>query len=256
MSDPTNTELDAVEVRRLARLRSLGRYVSGIVHDLNNSLGGIVAYVDEQRYGDAKGSGPASASPEDIARLDEALERSMGLLRTVARYAMKPGSRTQKIQLSALLADLQNLVRSSWRRRGIELAVDLQEDATVRALMPESVAFLLQIAELVAESKTVDQPLDLVATIATCEQEGRSWGVIEFSTDGDPGVDVEFAKFVDGGGLGVPASQPDPSTDSASFDSGLADAVIEQVMSGAAVRVAREGQRRRLALLLPLARGA
>ncbi len=143
------------QLRRAQKLESLGLLAGGVAHDFNNLLTGIMgnaSLVMETAYLDASVRGML----QDIIR---ASERAADLTRQLLAYAGKGKFVVERVDASAVVRDISELIRSSVPRT-VDLSLDLHPD------LPPLEGDPTQIQQLVMN-------LILNAVEATGERPGR-----------------------------------------------------------------------------------
>lgn len=109
----------AEQLRQTHKLEALGQIASGIVHDINNVLTGIISYIDL-----------AKNSEGEVAKkyLDEALKatyRATELTKNVLRHSRRTPLSIQPINVNVLLEEVYHLIRSILDKRiGLELITE------------------------------------------------------------------------------------------------------------------------------------
>jgi signal transduction histidine kinase len=143
------------QLRRAQKLESLGLLAGGVAHDFNNLLTGIMgnaSLVMETAYLDSGVRGML----QDIIR---ASERAADLTRQLLAYAGKGRFVVQRVDASAVVRDISDLIRSSVPRT-VDLSLELHPD------LPPLEGDPTQIQQLVMN-------LILNAVEATGERPGR-----------------------------------------------------------------------------------
>ena len=143
------------QLRRAQKMESLGLLAGGVAHDFNNLLTGIMgnaSLVMETAYLDSGVRGML----QDIIR---ASERAADLTRQLLAYAGKGRFVVQRVDASAVVRDISELIRSSVPRT-VDLSLDLQPG------LPQLECDPTQIQQLVMN-------LILNAVEATGERPGR-----------------------------------------------------------------------------------
>ena len=102
----------AERVRQAQKLESLGVLAGGVSHDFNNILTVI-------SNGVALAKREAGLGAATVAHLDSiavAAERAADLCRQMLAYAGKARLERETVQLSALVAEMSNMLEASWRK--------------------------------------------------------------------------------------------------------------------------------------------
>lgn len=140
------------ELERSRRLESLGVLAGGIAHDLNNILGPVVAYPDLFR----EELPPESPLLADVAEIDEAVHRALGVIGDLLTLARVRGGRLTRVEVGTCL---RRFVRSDgWtdftaREPEVELSVEIDADgAWVEATAGHLTRTLLTLARHAARA--------------------------------------------------------------------------------------------------------
>jgi two-component system, cell cycle sensor histidine kinase and response regulator CckA len=157
-------------LRVAQKLESLGLLAGGVAHDFNNLLTGILGNASlalDLTPPDA----PATEMLRDIMR---ASERAADLTRQLLAYAGKGNFVIEPVNISTLVREISDLVRSS-APRNVALELELQSD------IPSIEADATQMQQLVMN-------LILNAAEATSERSGevRVWTGVRIIAPGDP----------------------------------------------------------------------
>ncbi len=113
---------------REERLTTIGRLLSGVVHDLRTPLSVISGYVQLMSHTDDRGA------REEYAELaHKQFEHIMAMQRDVLEFAR--GERTllvRKVYLATFAEELQSELGTELARRGVELVIDVKDRGTAR----------------------------------------------------------------------------------------------------------------------------
>jgi signal transduction histidine kinase len=143
------------QLRRAQKLESLGLLAGGVAHDFNNLLTGILGNASL-----ALDLTPPDAQTTDMLRdIVRASERAADLTRQLLAYAGKGNFVIEPVNLSALVLDISDLIRST-APRNVALELDLKGD------VPMIEADATQMQQLVMN-------LILNAAEATSERSGE-----------------------------------------------------------------------------------
>jgi signal transduction histidine kinase/putative methionine-R-sulfoxide reductase with GAF domain len=113
---------------REERLTTIGRLLSGVVHDLRTPLSVISGYVQLMQHTD-----DAKARDEYAELAHTQFEHIMAMQRDVMEFAR--GERTllvRKVYLTKLAQEIRAELENELARRGVELVIDLKDKGTAR----------------------------------------------------------------------------------------------------------------------------
>jgi PAS domain S-box-containing protein len=110
------------QLDRARRLESVGQLAGGIAHDFNNILGVIMNYAEFV----AEELGPDSSAREDVEEIRRAAERAAALTRQLLIFSRREVVKPEVLDLGALIADLENLLRRALGER-VELTISFAD---------------------------------------------------------------------------------------------------------------------------------
>jgi len=111
------------------RLGTVGRLAAGLAHELNNPLEGMANYVALAREHMAAGDAGAARADLDLVR--QGLDRAAGIVRQVLAQANRADAPPAPVELSAVVRQAVDFVRSRPEFQGIDFRLELPEDDLV-----------------------------------------------------------------------------------------------------------------------------
>ena len=126
------------QLDRARRLESVGQLAGGIAHDFNNILGVIMNYA-EFVAGELE---PDSQAHQDVEEIRRAAERAAALTRQLLIFSRREVVKPELLNLSELIADLENLLRRALGER-VELTIRFAEDLRTVEADPSQVEQVL-----------------------------------------------------------------------------------------------------------------
>jgi signal transduction histidine kinase len=113
------------QIERAGRLYAVSEVVAGVTHEMRNVLQGVFGHLWLVRRKLA--TAPADVD-EHLARVEEACEQVMRIIRTTLDMARQPGDAPGPIEVDEVIARVAELKAYDLRRDGITLSVDVPED--------------------------------------------------------------------------------------------------------------------------------
>ena len=113
------------QIERAGRLYAVSEVVAGVTHEMRNVLQGVFGHLWLVRRKLA--SAPADVD-EHLARVEEACEHVMRIIRTTLDMARQPGDAPGPIAVDEVVARVAELKAYDLRRDGITLSVDVPAD--------------------------------------------------------------------------------------------------------------------------------
>jgi len=165
------------QLRRAQKLESLGLLAGGVAHDFNNLLTGIMgnaSLVMETAYLDSAVRGML----QDIIR---ASERAADLTRQLLAYAGKGRFVVERVDASAVVRDISELIRASVPR-SVDLSLELQPDLPLLEGDPTQIQQLVMNLILNAVEATGERP-GRVRVSTGIRDIGQSEPVTQFRPD-------------------------------------------------------------------------
>lgn len=120
LADLKAAELAAVQTEKLS---AVGVLASGVAHELNNPLMGIMAYLD---YANHKCADPKVK--EMLVKADRELKRMRDIIRNMLTFARPAETEAVPVPLAEVLHAAHQLLQADFRRDRIELTLSLPED--------------------------------------------------------------------------------------------------------------------------------
>jgi signal transduction histidine kinase len=111
------------------RLGTIGRLAAGLAHEINNPLEGMANYVALARV--HLDAGDAAAARADLDLVREGLDRVAGIVRQVLAQANRTDTPEGPVELSAILRQTAEFVRSRPEFRAVEFLLDLPAEPVV-----------------------------------------------------------------------------------------------------------------------------
>ena len=112
------------KVIQAEKLSSIGLLASGVAHEINNPLSGVMACIKSLREGRV----PAGREDEYFATAQEALERMKGIVRSLLDFARQRPTQTSTVAVAQLVGGCLRLAAPAIRKRSIRLDNRLPEE--------------------------------------------------------------------------------------------------------------------------------
>jgi PAS domain S-box-containing protein len=207
--DVTDRKRAELQLRETQKLESLGVIAGGIAHDFNNLLVGILGnaslVLDELA--------PQDPNRPFLENVVAASEKAAHLTRQLLAYAGKGQFLTERINLSMLVRENGNLLRTSIPK-SVELRLDLNPELpTIQGDPSQFQQLIMNLLINGAEAIGENRPGKVAVTTATVDREDGSYVLLSVSDTGS-GMDEEtrlkifdpfFTTKFTGRGLGLAA---------------------------------------------------
>lgn len=172
-----------------ARLTTIGRLLSGVIHDLKTPLTVIGGYVQLM-----KGADTAEKRTEYADKVLHQFEHIQTMQREVLEFAR--GQRTilvRKVYLQKFWADVLEQLEKSFALRGIDLEIDIQDRGTARFDEGKMLRLVHNLARNALEAMAETRRPRLVITVKRAPDDAL---VVTFADNG-PGIpkDIEHRLF-------------------------------------------------------------
>lgn len=244
------------QLRRAQKLESLGLLAGGVAHDFNNLLTGILGNASL-----AVEMTPPEAPTSDMLRdIIRASERAADLTRQLLAYAGKGNFVIEPVNLSALVREISELIRSS-APRNVAFELDLRPDVPLIEADATQMQQLVMNLILNAAEATSDRSGEVRISTGVCTV-GPGEPMTQYRPDPPaPGTYVTVRVSDDGCGMneGVQAQIFDPffTTKFTGRGLGLSAALgIVRSHHGAIVVESEEGAGSAFTVLLPAIQSA
>jgi PAS domain S-box-containing protein len=165
------------------RLASVGEMASGIAHELNNPLTGIIGLSEllmDEKVPDS--------IREDLSAINNEAKRSASVVKNMLSFARKHSPSKQPVQINRIIDDVLALRRHEQRNHNIQVVKQLSPD------LPEIIADPFQIQQvfinviLNAEQAMVDAHGK--GTLTVSSEKAGNYIRVSFTDDG-PGIDPQ-----------------------------------------------------------------
>ena len=113
------------QIERAGRLYAVSEVVAGVTHEMRNVLQGVFGHLWLVRR---KLASAPSDVDEHLARVEEACEQVMRIIRTTLDMARQPGDAPGPLDVEDVVARVAQLKAYDLRRDGITLSVDVADD--------------------------------------------------------------------------------------------------------------------------------
>lgn len=193
-------QLAREEREREERLTTIGRLLSGVIHDLKTPLSVISGYVQLMQQADKR------AVREEYAELAlKQFEHIGAMQRDVLEFARGEKSiLIRKVYLSKFFADIGDQLQTQLARMGVELVIDLQDRGTARFDEGKITRIVHNLARNAAEAMAERGGK---FTIKVARESGKDGALVLTFSDTGPGIPKEiehrlFQSFVTSGKKG------------------------------------------------------
>ncbi len=193
-------QLAREEREREERLTTIGRLLSGVIHDLKTPLSVISGYVQLMQQADKR------AVREEYAELAlKQFEHIGAMQRDVLEFARGEKSiLIRKVYLSKFFADMGDQLQTQLARMGVELVIDLQDRGTARFDEGKVTRVVHNLARNAAEAMAERGGK---FTIKVARESGKDGALVLTFSDTGPGIPKEiehrlFQSFVTSGKKG------------------------------------------------------
>jgi two-component system, cell cycle sensor histidine kinase and response regulator CckA len=133
IADVTERRLLQEQLLEAQKMEGIGRLAGGVAHDFNNLLTAILGYLEMARLDMPDDLGPDHALRSDLAEVAAASQRAASLTRQLLTFASKQLVAPERLDLSALVADLLKMLRPLLGE-DVVVETDLEpEPATIEA---------------------------------------------------------------------------------------------------------------------------
>ena len=122
--DITRVELLEREIAHSEKLASLGTFVAGIAHEMNNPLTAITAYGDYLRRANRKGENPADIA-DKLDNIVYAGERIQGFVQSLLGFARPTSGVRPDLDVNRVIKDSLRLCQYDLAKVAVEVQVDL-----------------------------------------------------------------------------------------------------------------------------------
>lgn len=122
--DITRVELLEREIAHSEKLASLGTFVAGIAHEMNNPLTAITAYGDYLRRASRKGETPADTA-DKLDNIVYAGERIQGFVQSLLGFARPASSVQNDVDVNRVIKDSLRLCQYDIGKAAVDVQVEL-----------------------------------------------------------------------------------------------------------------------------------
>ncbi len=122
--DVTRIEMLERSIVQTEKLASLGQFVAGIAHEMNNPLTAITAYGDYLRSAHTRGVAPADAG-DKLDNIVSAGERIRGFVQSLLGLARPAGGKRRDVDVNAVVRDAVRLCSYDLKKTALDVKTDL-----------------------------------------------------------------------------------------------------------------------------------
>jgi signal transduction histidine kinase len=232
-----------MQLQRQEKLASLGVLSAGVAHEIRNPLTAVKARLFTLRK--AVGQDPSAA--EDVAVINEEVDRLERIVRTFLRLARPPDPVLADVDPLEMLRHVRDLVAPQWAKTGVRIELDESPVLRVRADRDQIGQALLNLVQNAAEAMPGGGVIQLRARADGTRQPGSRAPAVQLEvSDNGPGITTE-----------VQARLFDPFFTTKSGGTGLGLALTARIMEkhGGSIHFdTAPGRGTTFALLLPAAK--
>ena len=166
-----------VQLRQQQKLEALGTLASGVAHEINNPISGIMNYAQLIADTAAPGSQPAQYAGEIVHET----ERVATIVKNLLQFARQETQTHSPARLADIVEQTLSLVRAVFRRDQITLTVAVPEDLPqIRCRSQQLQQVLMNLLTnardaLNAKYPGYDPAKTVQVTVSAFEQTGRHW---------------------------------------------------------------------------------
>jgi len=189
------TEQLRLELAHVARLSVLGQMLAGIIHEISQPLFAIQNYA--QACATVLESAASDSQPEIrtwIHKVTEQGGRIGAILGRLREFARNPSTKKTQLRVDELVQEAAELNLAEMRRSGIDLQLDLAENApTVHGDRVQIVQVLVNLLKNACEALALPGTSTRTIIVTTAAEEGRVHFSVADTGSGLP--QVEFNKL-------------------------------------------------------------
>jgi C4-dicarboxylate-specific signal transduction histidine kinase len=171
------------QVIRQERLAAIGVLVSGVAHELNNPLQGILGFAELLQMQ----AGMPDQARNDLSLIQKEATRASAIIRNLSRFGRQM-SEPSPVRLRDVVASVMELRQRKLEELGIEVDVDEQSTAVVLAIFTELQQVLLNFAINAEQAIVLSNAARRQIVVRTGDRDGWVWLELE---DSGPGVSPE-----------------------------------------------------------------
>lgn len=146
LDDRTEVERARSECLALTRLASAGRLISGIVHEINNPLSGIIGYAQLLLLRDLEADVRA-----EVEKIHEEAQRTSRIVRNLLDFSRKRAPSVGAVELGRVVRKALELKSHDLRVHGVSVRVDVPED--LPAVACDEQRFLQVLVNLITNAE-------------------------------------------------------------------------------------------------------